>query len=64
MNVVDSSGWIEFFKAGANGPVVRLVTSFDMVEADIDGFRCDVAMRVPTWDILSMATMPSMAKRC
>ncbi len=24
--------------AGASGPVVRLVTSFDMVEADIDGF--------------------------
>ena len=25
MNVVDSSGWIEFFKAGANGPVFKPV---------------------------------------
>jgi predicted nucleic acid-binding protein len=25
MNVVDSSGWIEFFKAGANGPVFKAV---------------------------------------
>jgi len=25
MNVVDSSGWIEFFRAGANGPVFRPV---------------------------------------
>ena len=23
MNVVDSSGWIEFFRAGANGPVFK-----------------------------------------
>ncbi len=25
MNVVDSSGWIEFFKAGANGPLFKPV---------------------------------------
>ena len=25
MNVVDSSGWIEFFKAGFNGPVFKTV---------------------------------------
>ena len=25
MNVVDSSGWIEFFRAGANGPVFKPV---------------------------------------
>ncbi len=25
MNVVDASGWIEFFKAGANGPVFKPV---------------------------------------
>ncbi|MES2941725.1 MAG: type II toxin-antitoxin system VapC family toxin [Pseudomonadota bacterium] len=25
MNVVDSSGWIEFFQAGANGPVFKPV---------------------------------------
>ena len=25
MNLVDSSGWIEFFKAGANGPVFKPV---------------------------------------
>jgi predicted nucleic acid-binding protein len=25
MNVVDSSGWIEFFKAGANGPIFKPV---------------------------------------
>jgi len=25
VNVVDSSGWIEFFRAGANGPVFRPV---------------------------------------
>ena len=25
MNVVDSSGWIEFFKAGSNGPVFKPV---------------------------------------
>jgi predicted nucleic acid-binding protein len=25
MNIVDSSGWIEFFKAGANGPVFKPV---------------------------------------
>ena len=25
MNVVDSSGWIEFFKAGSNGPIFKPV---------------------------------------
>jgi len=25
MNLVDSSGWIEFFKAGANGPIFKPV---------------------------------------
>ena len=25
MNVVDSSGWIEFFRAGANGPIFKPV---------------------------------------
>ena len=25
MNVVDSSGWLEFFRAGANGPVFKPV---------------------------------------
>jgi hypothetical protein len=25
MNLVDSSGWIEFFKAGANGPLFKPV---------------------------------------
>ena len=25
MNVVDSSGWIEFFRAGANGPVFKSI---------------------------------------
>ena len=39
MNVVDSSGWIEFFTAGRNGPAFRAVIAERAARA-ILGRRC------------------------
>ena len=49
MNDLDSSGWIEFFKAGANGPIFKPVIEDRALEADLR--RCLVDIRNQAWSL-------------
>jgi predicted nucleic acid-binding protein len=58
MNVVDSSGWIEFFKAGANGPV------FKPVIEDRNQLLVPTIALFEVHKVLSRSLPADLVKRC
>jgi predicted nucleic acid-binding protein len=58
MNVVDSSGWIEFFKAGANGPIFKPV-----IEERHDLLVPTIAL-FEVHKVLSRSLPADLVKRC
>lgn len=58
MNVVDSSGWIEFFKAGANGPV------FKPVIEDRHALLVPTIALFEVHKVLSRSLPADLVKRC
>jgi predicted nucleic acid-binding protein len=58
MNVVDSSGWIEFFQAGANGPI------FKPVIEDRPALLVPTISLFEVHKVLSRSLKPAMVKRC
>ena len=58
MNVVDSSGWIEFFQAGANGPV------FKPVIEDRSQLLVPTISLFEVHRVLSRRLSPDLVKRC
>ena len=58
MNVVDSSGWIEFFQAGANGPI------FKPVIEDRHALLVPTISLFEVHKVLSRSLKPSLVKRC
>lgn len=58
MNVVDASGWIEFFKAGANGPI------FKPVIEDRHSLLVPTIALYEVHKILSRALPPALVAQC
>ena len=58
MNVVDSSGWIEFFKAGANGPI------FKPVIEDRNQLLVPAIALFEVHKVLSRSLPADLVKRC
>jgi toxin FitB len=58
MNVVDSSGWIEFFQAGANGPIFKTVIE------DRDGLLVPTIALFEVHKVLSRSLPVDLVDHC